>query len=618
IKKRINKDFSHSSISKALGDANEEYRKLATDKETKPLFEYSQNIKQDLSKSFNSEIKRMNAACGVANKLYSDLQAGTYNSDLEDIKKSVEEKFKTDLIPMSVVINDDGTWQSGQDYALNEQKKERGSWIEKVKNYIGEKRYNELYDEAFGFVKSVKKTKISAVNKEIYYFADSPENRLDQLLHDELEQRLLSASKESDKKRKPSKSQLRLPTDEEWEISELLNPGKSYLKFSLNENMVNKEIVQRLKKVTEELIQQSSYRLANTKFVHLLLVEDFRRTLGMSGNGDIVQERCFDGDGKLFNEATVLDVKKAIKGYEKLSLSSAKDMLDKIEHIKVMDNINHGDSYNYLKVDFIKDSLKTSPLVIADLLRLKHDYRYEELLCLYIKEINTAAENKILARKILFWSGMTASLAATVISGGSLGFTVPAMLATGISSAAMATDILFVASEGFEAWNLYTLKEEVRKNNSAYYDSVQSTIMSIDMLNEQKKAAIQNAFIMVAIGSVSPAVKLVKTLRGGVEITEKVAEDGSIIRKEIKKPYLDKKTGYITKTELTTIKTGEVLDKEVVKTTKVEKTVDAPQDYKRKTVYENTPTGTTRIKTKTIVERKVVNDLSNIEDNGVK
>lgn len=604
IKNELLNAFGSKRIETAFSIALQDYDNLLNNQETRPLFEYSIDIKKDISAHFNTEIRRMNFACKTVNKLYSDMQNNTYNPDIEELKDIVSQEYSSKLMPMGIVLNSDNSWVTASQYNTNQIKNKVEEKRKKIKVFLGEKRYNEIQAQAL----NQQKTEIRLPsNKEMMNIEYSYYETFDLLLINELKNRLKKISSKI-------KSTYRLPTDEEWEIVTLLEEDKNILDPKFNKKMINSDVKNKLKSVMEEIIKQSSYKMANSKFINLLLVDDFRESLGMVGSSDLVEERCLSGNGELFNEATMSDVKKAINDFDTINIKAINKLAEQVQTISRLNKLSteqlkagFANNYNnYDKIEFIKDSLKSSPLVITELLKKKHDFRYDELLCIYIDEINKQARFTETGTKVLFWTGITASTVATIMSGGFLGFTVPATLTGFIGSAALATDILFITAQGFEAWSLYNLKKDIIMNNSAYYGYVNNTLMAIDRVDKEKENAIKNMVIMAVIGAINPSVKLIKIKinKGYKVIAEK---DGVIIKEQIIPEYLDSKTGLITETKVTVKKTPDIVktEKKVV-TKKKEPALTTADNYKRHTTWENTPDGVKRTKVKKTVKTETV------------
>lgn len=610
VKEEIIDSFGLKRIERAFSIALEDYISLLNNQETSLLFKYSTDLKKDLHDNFNTEIKRMNFACKTVNTLHSDLQNNTYNPDIEELKNIVSQEYGSKLMPMGIVLNGDGSWVTASQYNINQTKSKVEEKRKKIKVFLGEKRYKEIQAQALN--KQATEIRLPS-NKEMMNVDYSYYETLDLLLIDELKNRLKKISSKM-------KNGYRLPTDEEWEIVTLLEEERETINPSFNQKMIKSDVRNKLKAVMEEIVKQSSYRMANSKFINLLLVDDFRKSLRMEGSPDLVEERCLSGDGKLFNEATISDVKQAINDFDAINIKAIKELAEQTRDFNRLNNLStkqlkagFADNYNnYNKIKFIKDSIKSSPLVITDLLKKKHDFRYDELLCIYIDEINKQARAVETGTKVLFWAGITASTAATIMSGGFLGFTVPAALTGFLGSAALATDILFITAQGFEAWSLYNLKKDIIMNNSAYYGHINNTLMAIDRVDKEKENAIRNMVIMAVIAAINPSVKLIKVKinKGYKVIAEK---DGVVIREQIIPEYLDSKTGLITETKVTVKKTPDIVktEKKVV-TKKKEHALTPADNYKRHTTWENTPDGVKRTKIKKTVKTETVSS-SNTE-----
>ncbi|MCX6111691.1 MAG: hypothetical protein NTY22_00150, partial [Proteobacteria bacterium] len=367
LKNKLIKTFGTQRINRAISTALNEYVSLVGAEKTRRLFSYSDNLKKEIKDDFNSEIKRMNMACKAVNILHSDMMTGKKNPDLEEIVSAVNESYKAKLAPMAVVYNpDDKSWRTMNDFNVNGSKKNIEEKREEIRKYLGDKRYYELYRQAYdksyanNNSHSSEKLRLPTSDElnNIQYYG---ETGFDLLLQEELRNRLSSISSKNN-----NKEEYRLATDEELELTRLLDNKDNIPDFSFNRKMINDDVTVRLKKVMEETVRQSSYNIANTKFIHLLLVNDFRKGLLMDGSEDVIHERCFLGDGKLFNEATVSSVKDAIAKYDEMTFDAMDDLSNDFTKIKSLENVNRNiktasvyqESDESKKIDFIKESIK--------------------------------------------------------------------------------------------------------------------------------------------------------------------------------------------------------------------------------------------------------------------
>ncbi|MCX6111999.1 MAG: hypothetical protein NTY22_01760, partial [Proteobacteria bacterium] len=226
--------------------------------------------------------------------------------------------------------------------------------------------------------------------------------------------------------------------------------------------------------------------------------------------------------------------------------------------------------------------------------------------------------------KVLFWTGVTASTVATIMSSGLLSFTMPAAIMGVIGQVALATDVLFITAQGYEAWQLYDLNKDVKRNNSAYYSAVQNTLMALDNINDQKREAIKSMFTMAVIAAVIPGVRIVKSqFNDGFKVIAE--ENGVVVKEKIIPRHIDEKTGMETEGTITVKKTPSKIKTETTTVTVKNSIEDISEkdpnaiSYDRTTIWENSSDGTTvRTKRKRTVTKEVKPITTLQERPGVK